>query len=57
MPASVAGGLSFARVTAGNGHTCGVTTATVAYCWGYNSYGGLGDGTTQHRFAPVRVVQ
>ncbi len=52
---AVGGGLSFARVSAGVGHTCGVTTAGAAYCWGYDVSGQLGDGTTTDRLSPVRV--
>lgn len=43
-PRAVAGGISFARVSAGADHTCGVSAAQVAHCWGYNYYGALGDG-------------
>lgn len=52
---AVTGGLSFRRVEAGGNASCGVTTADVAYCWGNNQEGGVGDGTTMHRFAPVPV--
>jgi alpha-tubulin suppressor-like RCC1 family protein len=55
-PVRVAGGLAFRQVSAGGGDTCGVTTSNVAYCWGDNSYGGLGDGTTTSRLRPVRVA-
>src|SRR2546427_759026 len=34
VPTPVAGGLSFAAISAGANHTCGVTTSNVAYCWG-----------------------
>jgi alpha-tubulin suppressor-like RCC1 family protein len=56
-PGLVSGGLTFAAVSAGTGigHTCGVTTSGVAYCWGYNVYGQLGDGTTADRTTPVLV--
>src|SRR5207249_2488235 len=50
------GGLGFARVSAGNVHTCGTTTHGAAYCWGYNVWGQLGDGTTTQRSMPARVT-
>ena len=43
-PVAVAGGLQFAYLKAGELSTCGVTPAGVAYCWGDNEYGQLGDG-------------
>jgi len=49
-PALVAGGLSFAAVSAGYYHTCGRMAAGAAYCWGYG-----GDATT-YRPSPVLVV-
>jgi alpha-tubulin suppressor-like RCC1 family protein len=56
-PAAVAGGLRFQLVSAGTRHTCGLTTAHRAYCWGDNQYGQLGDSTNfTSRSAPVRVA-
>jgi alpha-tubulin suppressor-like RCC1 family protein len=43
-------------VNAGHEYTCGVTTADVAYCWGLNHSGRLGDGTATTRLTPVAVV-
>jgi alpha-tubulin suppressor-like RCC1 family protein len=59
-PDRVAGGLRFRQVSAGGtggfGHSCGVTLGLRAYCWGGNSAGELGDGTTTDRLTPVRVA-
>ena len=48
--------LSFASVSASSGHSCGVTAANDAYCWGVNSWGHLGDGTTATRSTPTLVT-
>ena len=54
-PVAVVGGLVFQSLSATGNHTCGVTTAKVAYCWGYNGYGELGNGTTAGSAMPVQV--
>ena len=56
VPSAVPGNLTFASLSAGGRHACGVTTAGVAYCWGDNEDGQLGDGTTTTREAPVPVA-
>jgi alpha-tubulin suppressor-like RCC1 family protein len=42
-------------LAAGNTHNCAVTRGGGAVCWGDNSLGQLGDGTTTQRSTPVAV--
>ena len=57
VPAPVSGGIAFASISAGLGsHTCALTPAGSAYCWGENAFGALGDGSAFQRQAPVAVT-
>jgi alpha-tubulin suppressor-like RCC1 family protein len=56
LPTSVALATSLAAVEAGTAyHTCALTAAGAAYCWGANEAGELGDGTFIDRSTPVLV--
>jgi alpha-tubulin suppressor-like RCC1 family protein len=54
-PQHPAGGISFASVTAGESHSCGLTSAGKAYCWGDNAHGQLGTGIPGTATAPAPV--
>jgi alpha-tubulin suppressor-like RCC1 family protein len=55
-PTLVTGGISdWVAVSAGDLHTCAVRKNGQVYCWGYNAYGQLGDGTTSNRAIPTLV--
>lgn len=50
-------GITFSSISSGNTHTCALTTAGDAYCWGSNSSGELGLGvTSDNEQAPAKVV-
>jgi alpha-tubulin suppressor-like RCC1 family protein len=56
-PVQAAGGLQLRQISAGATRTCGVTPDRLAFCWGANWYGGVGDGTYNIiRSAPVPVA-
>lgn len=42
-------------IALGNSHACAITKWAAVVCWGANSYGQLGDGTTIQRNTPVVV--
>ena len=43
-------------ITAGENHTCAVMADNTAKCWGRNSKGQVGDGTTTNRPSPTAVA-
>jgi len=61
VPQPVTGGFKFSQLAAGTSHECGIITKvsvsldSTAVCWGLNSTGQLGDGTTTLRKTPTAV--
>ena len=56
VPVQVSGhATDWATVTAGQDYTCAEKTGGTVWCWGVNSSGQLGDGTTTDRPVPVQV--
>jgi alpha-tubulin suppressor-like RCC1 family protein len=50
----VLSGKTVTDINPGGSHTCAVASGQV-YCWGYNAYGQLGNGTTTSSTIPVAV--
>jgi alpha-tubulin suppressor-like RCC1 family protein len=51
----VLAGQTITQITSGYEDECALDTAGVAYCWGLDSYGQLGDGNTLSSTVPVAV--
>ncbi len=49
--------LRFSSVSAGNNHTCGLTTNAMVFCWGQGSNGKLGNNTVSNATTPVSIKQ
>ena len=51
------GGLpSIASISADRFHMCATSVAGQVYCWGSNSAGQVGNGTTQNQLTPAMVL-
>ena len=46
----------FTEISAGYGHSCALTSVGSAYCWGENTLGQLGSGSTISIYFPVPVI-
>src|SRR3954454_1841380 len=56
VPVELAGGRLYKQLRVGDSHGCATTVGGVSYCWGLNSDGQLGDGTTTTRRSPVKIA-
>jgi alpha-tubulin suppressor-like RCC1 family protein len=55
-PIATSGGLKFKQLNVGDGHTCALTEAGEAYCWGLGFSGQLGTGGTADVTTPRAVA-
>jgi len=55
VPTAVSGP-AFDVVQAGQLHTCGLASTQEIYCWGWNPGSQVGDGTTESRNVPTKVM-
>ena len=54
--ANIITGVRVAALATGYNHSCALKTDGAVRCWGANSYGQIGDGTTTQRLAPTAVT-
>jgi alpha-tubulin suppressor-like RCC1 family protein len=56
IPIPIAGDHIFSAVSTGTGHACALTPDGRAYCWGDNTFGQLGTGSTDLSMTPAEVT-
>ncbi|MCA2219677.1 RCC1 domain-containing protein [Nonomuraea aurantiaca] len=52
----VLSGKTINQLTSGGAHACALDSAGLAYCWGYNSTGQLGNNSTTQSLVPATVT-
>ncbi|HSV40479.1 MAG TPA: hypothetical protein VLI04_17080 [Nocardioidaceae bacterium] len=55
-PSQIGSATNWGSVTLGWDHSCAVRSDYSAWCWGYNFYGEVGDGTTQQKNTPTAIA-
>lgn len=55
-PPTDSGNTKAMQLSVGTHHSCVVSDASELWCWGYNAWGQLGDGTTTGGSTPVRAA-
>ncbi len=56
VPDPTSYGVHFTRLDLAGDHSCAEASNGEIYCWGFNAYGEVGDGTTSARNTPRRVA-
>jgi alpha-tubulin suppressor-like RCC1 family protein/type II secretory pathway pseudopilin PulG len=54
-PTQISGGGTWKGVYLGKASSCGIKMDDTLWCWGFNFYGSVGDGTSVDKTAPTRV--
>ncbi len=47
----------YVTVSTGRDHSCALTSTNEVYCWGFNDFGRLGNGSTTSSAVPVRATE
>ncbi|MBK7590113.1 MAG: fibronectin type III domain-containing protein [Betaproteobacteria bacterium] len=55
VPKAILGMTDAVKIAAGNLHSCAITNAGEAKCWGDNGSGQIGDGSSDTRLSPAKV--
>lgn len=55
LPEVVDPGQSYKKMSLGDYNVCGITSADVLKCWGYNNSGTVGDNTVVDKFTPTVI--
>ncbi len=55
QPFNIASTINWEMISAGDSHTCGITTDNDLYCWGMNASGQIGDGTINMKNVPEHI--
>ncbi len=56
-PTQVGAETDWVAVRASRSNTCAIRRGGFLYCWGSNTLGDVGDGTSEHRYVPTTVVE
>jgi len=56
LTTGVLSGKTITQLSAGSVDTCAVASDDKIYCWGYNTQGQLGDGTTNQSSVPIATI-
>ncbi len=56
-PPEIIDGKRVTQVSLGPGHSAAITEDGALYTWGYNDYGQLGDGTTEEKHMPIKIME